>query len=151
MTAPDPFSVLSPAGGAAERTENGAGEWWGRRTLAFNLRDVRIAGGLMLGTAAVRPLVGSPGVPCLLRSLTGIPCPLCGMTTSVTETVWLDLPAAASATPMGIVAVLAAVALLVARRWRSAQAHAQIAVPALALPVVLGGMWLYQLQRFDIL
>ena len=52
-----------------------------RTTVA--LRDLRIAGGLMLGAAAVRPLVGSPGLPCPLRAVTGVPCPLCGGTRAV--------------------------------------------------------------------
>lgn len=44
------------------------------------LGDLRRAGGLMLAAAAALPLVpGRPGLACPLRTLTGIPCPLCGM------------------------------------------------------------------------
>lgn len=109
------------------------------------LRDVRIAGGVMLAAAAVRPAVGSPGLPCPLRMLTGVPCPLCGLTTSVTDTVHLHLGDAVAANPVGVVAVVVAVALLAARRaervvlpaWSTAAG-----VAALAL------MWLFELHRF---
>jgi hypothetical protein len=102
----------------------------------------------MLAAAAVRPAVGNPGVPCLLRSLTGIPCPLCGMTTSVTDTVHLHLGQALAANPMGIAAVAVAVVLLV---WRRAQRVALPAGAAAAVPVVLAMMWLFELHRFKVL
>ena len=100
----------------------------------------------MLAAAAVRPLVGSPGVPCPLKAVTGVPCPLCGMTTSVTETVWLDVPSALSANPMGVVAVVTAVLLLVV--WRRAE---RVTLPVVLLPLSLLGMWLFELNRFQYL
>lgn len=120
------------------------GPW--RATTSIELGDLRVAGALMLGAAAVRPLMGSPGVPCPLRALTGVPCPLCGMTTSVTDTVWLDVPSAVSANPMGVVAVLAVVALWLV--WRRVE---RVAVPVLLLPLTLLAMWLFELHRFDYL
>ena len=73
----------------------------------------------MLAAGAVLPLLpGHPGVSCPLRRLTGIPCPLCGMSTSVEQTVRLHLHAALVANPAGIVAVLAALFLLVVRPRR---------------------------------
>jgi hypothetical protein len=111
-----------------------------------DLHDLRIAGGLMLGAAALFPLLPGPdGLPCPLRSLTGVPCPLCGMTTSVTALVRLDPVAALAANPAGVVAVVAAVALLLLRRRRTAS------VPVLALPLAVVGMWIWQLARFGML
>ena len=56
----------------------------GSMSVSFDARDLRISGGLMLGAAAVLPLLPiEPGFACPLRTWTGIPCPLCGMTTSV--------------------------------------------------------------------
>jgi small neutral amino acid transporter SnatA (MarC family) len=108
------------------------------------LSDLRVAGGLMLAAAAVRPIHG-PGLPCPLRTLTGVPCPLCGMTTSVTDTVHGHLGAALAANPVGVLAVAVAVALLV---WRRAE---QVRVPAAALPIALAAMWLFELHRFHFL
>src|SRR3982074_1850794 len=64
-------------------------------------------GGRMPGTAAVRPLFPvEPGLPCPLRTLTGVPCPFCGMTRSVTAAVHGDLAHSLVLNPAGIVAVV---------------------------------------------
>jgi hypothetical protein len=108
-------------------------------------RDARIAGALMLGAGLALPLLpGHPGIACPLRTLTGVPCPLCGMTTSVEDTVHLDLRAALAANPAGIAAVLAAVALVVVR-------PAQFRLHRFAPPVMLAAMWLFELHRFGFL
>jgi hypothetical protein len=110
-----------------------------------DLRDLRIAGGLILAGAALLPLVPGPnGLPCPLRSLTGIPCPLCGMTTSVTAAVHLDLGAAVAANPAGLVAVLVAVGLLIVRGRRRAT------LPMWCAPMALVVMELWQLARFGL-
>jgi Protein of unknown function (DUF2752) len=100
----------------------------------------------MLGAAALLPVLpGHPGLACPLRAATGIPCPLCGMTTSVEETVRLDLEAAVAANPAGV-AVAVAVLLLFGRRQPTA-----LRLPWLALPVALLAMWVWELNRFSIL
>jgi Protein of unknown function (DUF2752) len=110
-----------------------------------DVRDLRIAGGLLLACAAARAAAGSDlGVPCPLRELTGVPCPLCGMTTSVTETVRLDLGDALAASPGGIAAVAVAVALIVRPSDR-------LRVPAALLYSALAALWLFQLHRFSLL
>jgi hypothetical protein len=116
-----------------------------RGTLALDPRELRTTGTVMLAAAAVLPaLPGHPGVVCPLRLLTGVPCPLCGMTTSVEETVRGHLARAFAANPGGIAAVAVALFLLV-RRPRS------LRVPA-ALPfVVLAASWLFELHRYSIL
>lgn len=114
--------------------------------VAVDLGGARVAGGLMLGAAALAPLLPGPdGLPCPLRSLTGVPCPLCGMTTSVTALVHLDPLAAVAANPAGVLAVLVAVALLVGGRGR------QASVPVWALPAALAATWIWQLARFGFL
>lgn len=107
--------------------------------------DLRIASGLLLGCAALRAATpGEQGLPCGLRELTGVPCPFCGMTTSVTATVELDPAEAVAANPGGPVLVLLAVAILLgpARRLalRSSLVYFGLAV-----------MWLWELDRFSIL
>ena len=116
-----------------------------QRTATVDLGSLRIAGGVMLAAAMVRPLVpGEPGLPCPLRLTTGIPCPLCGMTTSVTAAAHLDLAGAAAANPVGILAVVVALVLLFVRR------PSRLDLPRWIVPAGLAGMWAFQLHRFSI-
>ena len=99
----------------------------------------------MIAAAAVLPVLpGHPGLPCPLRTLTGVPCPLCGMTTSVEETVRGQLSDAFAANPMGIAAVACALFLLLRR-------PAGLRVPAVSPIVVVLAAWLFELHRFSIL
>ena len=111
-----------------------------------DLGQLRMAGGLMLAAALVRPLVpGEPGIPCPLRTLTGIPCPLCGMTTSVTDAVHLRWADAAAASPAGVAAVVVAVVLVVLRR------PGTVALPSWSAPAAVAALWAYQLWRVPLL
>src|SRR6476469_1907694 len=104
--------------------------------------DLRTAGGLMLAAAVVLPAIpGHPGLPCPLRTLTGVPCPLCGMTTSVEATVHLHFGDALAAAPAGILLVAIAIVFLFRRPER-------IRVPYAVVYVVLALMWIFQLHRF---
>ena len=114
-------------------------------TVALDARELRWTGAAVLAAGAVLPaLPGEPGAPCLLRTLTGIPCPFCGMTTSVVAALHFDPAAALAANPGGVAVVVAAIALLVVRPVR-------LPVPVLAPPLVLAGLWLFELHRFSIL
>ncbi|MEY2477967.1 MAG: hypothetical protein QOG87_3282 [Actinomycetota bacterium] len=117
-----------------------------RRATVVELSDVRAAAGLMLAGAAVRATMSHPvGIPCPLRSLTGVPCPLCGMTTSVTAAVRLDIGEALATNPAGIIAVVAAIAVLVFR------ARPTVTLPVWLIPVGLALMWGFELHRFDVI
>ena len=117
-----------------------------RAKATVDLHDLRIAGAAMLAGAVVLPLLPGPdGVACPLRSLTGIPCPLCGMTTSVTAAVHLDPWQSLAASPAGLVTVAVAIGLLVFRR------RTTVDVPVWALPAALLAMEIWQLVRVGVL
>jgi len=107
--------------------------------------DLRRAGAAMLVAGVVLPaLPGHPHLFCPLRTLTGVPCPLCGMTTSVEASVHLHVGHALAANPAGVVVVGAAVYLAVRR-----PAAIRISLPLLALALAL--MWAFELFRFGVL
>jgi hypothetical protein len=66
------------------------------------------------------------------------------MTTSVTAVARLQIGDALAANPAGVVAVVAAVAVLVFRHRRS------IALPVWLIPTALALMWVFELQRFGV-
>jgi hypothetical protein len=108
-------------------------------------KDLRRAGGFMLAAAAVLPLLpGHPHLFCPLRTLTGVPCPLCGMTTSVEATVHFRFGDALAANPAGVVAVAIAIALLVVR-------PAAVRLPIRLVLLVLALMWAFELHRYGFL
>jgi hypothetical protein len=119
----------------------------GQRALAtridVDLRPLRYLGTAMLALGLLLPhLPGDPGPPCPLRTVTGVPCPLCGMTTSVKAALRGHLHTALAANPFGILAVMTAVVLLARPTWRRLQ------VPVGMLAGTLAVSWLFELHRF---
>jgi hypothetical protein len=107
--------------------------------------ELRLAGGAMLAAGLALPVLpGHPSLHCPLRALSGLPCPLCGLSTSVEETVRLHLGGALAANPLGVLLVLVALALLVLR-------PARLALPRAVIPTVLAASWLFELHRFSFL
>jgi hypothetical protein len=105
----------------------------------------------ILGASFILAGIVLPAVPgyhglfaCPLLTLTGVPCPLCGMSTSVHATVRGDLDGAFAANPAGVGAVLVAAALMVRPPTR-------MRLRAPVVVAVLAAMWLFELNRFDIL
>lgn len=116
------------------------------RGFVVDLSELRVAGALMLAAGLViSRLPGHPGLLCPLRAVTGIPCPLCGMTTSVVATMEGRLGDAFSAAPAGVLVVLVALLVLVVRRPQ------RIRVPVPLLLGALAAMWVFQLFRFQVL
>lgn len=107
--------------------------------------DLRHAAAAALAAGAALPLSPwHPPVACPLRAATGMPCPLCGLTTSLGATLRLDFGTALAASPAGVAAVACAL-LVVLLRPRA------VRIPAQLPYLVLGAMWLYQLHRFSFL
>jgi hypothetical protein len=96
------------------------------------------------------------GLPCPLRALTGVPCPMCGMTTAATGLAAGDLDAALAANPF----VLVLAGLTVCMAVLMAARAAGLAAPAAQWPasrrrqaywavtVLLASSWAFQLHRF---
>lgn len=114
------------------------------RIVTIDVSDARGAAVAMLGAALLLPLTGQ-GLPCPLRTLTSIPCPICGMTTSVEASVHAHPLAALAANPAGPLLTIAA-ALLVLRPPRR-----QFAFPLVAVAVVVAALWLFELHRFALI
>jgi Protein of unknown function (DUF2752) len=99
------------------------------------------------------------GLPCLLRTLTGVPCPLCGMTTAATSLAAGDPRAALAANPFVLVlaaGTLGMTAMLAAR----AAGLAPVPVPwspaaqrraCWAVALLAAASWAFQLHRFGLI
>jgi hypothetical protein len=119
------------------------------------------AGAGALGSAYpfVMAHTGGHGLPCPLRTLTGVPCPFCGLTTATVALTHGSWAAAAAASPLAYLVAGLAIAtapLLVARAAGRAtaprawsQAARRRAGWSVALVVALS--WVFQLHRFGFL
>jgi hypothetical protein len=109
-------------------------------------RAAALVGAAVLLAALVLPW--RPPTMCLLRGLTGVPCPVCGSTTALVGLGRGDLSAALAASPLVVLGapvwVLWPRLAPVLRRWRTALGprSAPVTVVALAL---LSELW--QLHR----
>lgn len=112
-----------------------------------------LGAGLVLAYTSLRlPLV------CPLRALTGIPCPLCGMTTGTVASLRGDLGAAMAANPFSLAVVPATLAGMLdrLRAWAKARpprvwsSNARRAALAFGMTLAFFS-WIFQLARFDVL
>ncbi len=115
---------------------------FGGRT-SIQLRELRIVALAMLVVAAIRPLIPFEFVPpCPLKTVTGVPCPLCGMTRGVTSVVHGDFEHALLMNPASYVAIALAVLLFV--QWRTKR----VVIPVWVIVAVLAAMWSWQLFKY---
>lgn len=129
---------------------------WRPRSIPERLALVGLA---CAGAAAAYPAVsGATGVRsvCPLRAITGIPCPLCGMTTAATALAHGDLGASLAANPFLLLLALGTAVMTVVMAGRlsgrlppprplapATERRVWLLVAALAL-----GSWAVQLARF---
>jgi hypothetical protein len=100
----------------------------------------------MVGLGVVLPLLPhNPGLACPLRTMTGVPCPLCGMTTSVKAGLAGHVGSSIAANPFGIVAIVVAVVLLLRPRTQ------QIRIPVAVLIGCALASWSWELRRFGVI
>ena len=104
-------------------------------------RDLRIAGGGLVAAAAVWPMLPlHPPLACPLRSLTGIPCPFCGMTRACVAAVHGHLGASLSFNPGGVLIVLLALTALL-----RPQLLVRARPPTWLVGVAFGVLWLWNI------
>jgi Protein of unknown function (DUF2752) len=152
MTTRNPGSTRARAAGPGQP----AGPW---RPGSSVPEGLGVAGLAAAGAAvAYQALAGGQGLwlPCPLRAVTGIPCPLCGMTTAATALAAGDLGAAMAANPFVLLVAaftLVMVALMTARALGLAAPPAQS--PAArrrqgywVVGVLAAASWAFQLHRF---
>ena len=116
-----------------------------RRSFVVDGLVMRRLGALLLiagGLLAWSPI--HPGLLCPLRATTGVPCPTCGMTTSVKACLNLDFGSAFAASPGGIAALLVAALLVVTRPHH-------LKVSWVGAGAAMAFLWIWQLFRFDVL
>jgi hypothetical protein len=112
---------------------------------------------------AVYPMImahtGGQGIPCPLRTLTGVPCPFCGMTTATVALTHGEWGVAAQTSPLAYLVaalVVGTAPLLVARAtgqagsprpWSAAARKRTSRIAA----VIVAASWVFQLHRFGFL
>jgi hypothetical protein len=104
-------------------------------------RELRVASGGMLAIAAAWPLLPvHPGVACPFRALTGVPCPLCGMTRAVVAAAHGHAGASLAFNPGGVIVLLIAVVAIVRPAW-----VARLQLPAWSLVAIVGALWVWNI------
>jgi Protein of unknown function (DUF2752) len=106
----------------------------------IRIRELRLVAGGMVAAAAVWPLLPvHPPFVCPLRSITGIPCPMCGMTRAVVAAVHGEVFASLRYNPAGILVLALALVLILRPQLPRARA------PAWFLPVGAALLWTYNI------
>ena len=115
-------------------------------TVSVDPSKLKLPAAGMIMTGAVLALSPhDPGLACPLRSLTGVPCPLCGMTTSVEATLSGDVVGALAANPFGLLAVVIGALVLL---WRKPR---RFELSVGSITALVCASWAFQLFRFSIL
>jgi hypothetical protein len=112
-------------------------------TTEVDLRPLRLAAlGLVPAAFVISWLPVDPVPPCPLRTLTGIPCPMCGSTRGVIAAVHGHLGHALALNPASL-GVLVLAAFLVFG-WRVER----IRIPVWGIVAVFAVLWSYQLFKY---
>ncbi|HVA09187.1 MAG TPA: DUF2752 domain-containing protein [Acidimicrobiales bacterium] len=111
-----------------------------------DIQRLRVPGAVLLGGGLLFAHLPSDwGVPCPLRTLTGVPCPFCGLTTSVRNALGGHIYQAFDAAPLGLLVIIASVAVLL----RGTPKTLRIAPPVALVALVTE--WVFELHRFGLL
>lgn len=101
----------------------------------------RLVAGGMLAVAAAWPILPfHPPLACPLRSVTGIPCPLCGMTRAVVAAAHGHIATSLAFNPGGIAVLVLALVALVRPAWLT-----RVRVPVWTVFAVFGALWVWNI------
>jgi Protein of unknown function (DUF2752) len=104
-------------------------------------RELRVASGGMVAIAAAWPLLPAhPPLACPLRALTGIPCPLCGMTRAVVAAAHGHLGTSLAFNPAGIVVLVVAVVAILRPAWLT-----RLRIPLWSVFTLAGALWVWNI------
>ncbi|MEX1218052.1 MAG: DUF2752 domain-containing protein [Acidimicrobiales bacterium] len=87
----------------------------------------------------------SPIPPCPLLTITGVPCPLCGMTRSVRSAMRFDLGQSLTFQPFGLPALIAGVLILGTWALPKTRSVKVLRVPAVACIAVICASWVWNI------
>jgi hypothetical protein len=102
--------------------------------------QLRVAAAGLVGVAAAWPVLPHPPFVCPLRAITGVPCPLCGMTRACVAAVHGHLATSLAFNPAGVLVVLAALVALVRPQWLT-----RLRAPAWVLLAAFAALWLWNI------
>lgn len=104
-------------------------------------RELRVASAGMVAIAAAWPILPiHPAVACPLRSATGVPCPLCGITRAVVAAAHGHVGASLAFNPAGVVVLLVAVIALLRPAWL-----VRLQLPAWSFLTIVGALWVWNI------
>ena len=104
-------------------------------------RNLRIGAAGLVGAAAVWPLLPvHPPLACPLRTITGIPCPLCGMTRACVAAAHGHLGASLAFNPAGVLLMVAAFVALLRPQWLT-----RVQVPFWVVGLAVSALWLWNI------
>jgi hypothetical protein len=153
---------------AAAASDQQAGRCRGNSVLALRRgysvpERLTLAGAGAAAIGRVYPFLmahdGNHGLPCPLRTITGVPCPFCGLTTATVALTHGEWASAAAASPLacGLAGLVAATSPVLAARalgrvpqprpWSAAARRRT----GWAVAFLLALSWLFQLHRFGYL
>lgn len=105
----------------------------------LHARELRFVGGGLVAIAAAWPVLPvHPQIACPLRSLTGVPCPFCGMTRAVVAAVHGNILGSLAFNPAGILVLFLAVVAIARPDWLT-----RLRPPVWSLLAVFGALWLW--------
>ena len=99
-----------------------------------------------LGIAVAGMMIPFPVYPpCPLLSITGVPCPMCGMTRSVRSLMHGDLAASVRYQPFGMIAALVGAAIILMWAVPRTRRIASVEIPIVVAVSCVAASWIWNI------